>query len=39
MRGSWIADMMDLRDFETKHLINKGLAHIRKPYFRGMIDK
>ena len=39
MRGSWIADMMDLRDFETKHLINKGLAHIRNPYFRGMVDK
>lgn len=34
-----IADMMDLRDFETKHLINKGLAHIRNPYFRGMVDK
>ena len=34
-----IADMMDLRDFETKHLINKGLEQIRNPYFRGMIDK
>lgn len=34
-----IADMMDLRDFETKHLINKGLEHIRNPYFRGMVDK
>lgn len=34
-----IADMIDLRDFETKHLINKGLAHIRNPYFRGMVDK
>ena len=31
--------MMDLRDFETKHLINKGLEHIRNPYFRGMVDK
>ena len=34
-----IADMMDLRDFETKHLINKGLAAIRNPFFRGMVDK
>lgn len=34
-----IADMMDLRDFETKHLVNLGLKQIRNPYFRGMIDK
>ena len=34
-----IADMMDLRDFETKHLINRGLQNIRNPYFKGMIDK
>lgn len=31
--------MIDLRDFETKHLINLGLKQIRNPYFRGMIDK
>lgn len=34
-----IADMMDLRDFETKHLITRGLEHIRNPYFYGMIKK
>ena len=34
-----IADMMDLRDYETRHLIIKGLSNIRNPYFRGMIDK
>jgi single-stranded-DNA-specific exonuclease len=34
-----VADMMDLRDFETKHLVNLGLKQIRNPYFRGMIDK
>lgn len=34
-----IADMMDLRDFETKHLINRGLENIRNPYFYGMIKK
>lgn len=33
------ADMMDLRDFETKHLINKGLKNIRNPFFKGMVDK
>lgn len=31
------ADMMDLREFETKHLINLGLENIRNPYFKGMI--
>jgi single-stranded-DNA-specific exonuclease len=34
-----IADMMDLRDFETKHLVMLGLKQIRNPYFRGMVDK
>ena len=34
-----VADMMDLRDFETKHLITRGLNQIRNPFFRGMIDK
>lgn len=33
-----VADMVDLKDFETKHLINKGLKQIRNPYFRGMVD-
>lgn len=34
-----IADMMDLRDFETKHLINLGITQIRNPYFKGMTVK
>lgn len=34
-----VADMMDVRDFETRRLINKGLQQIRNPYFRGAIDK
>ena len=29
-----IADMMDLRDFETKHIVQKGLAQIRNPFFK-----
>mgnify|MGYP006935837631 FL=1 len=31
--------MMDVRDFETRRLIDKGLQQIRNPYFRGAIDK
>lgn len=34
-----VADMMDLRDFETKHLVMLGLNKIRNPYFRGMVDE
>ena len=34
-----VADMMDLRDYETRHLITRGLENIRNPYFKGMIDK
>ena len=34
-----VADMMDLRDFETRHLVTLGLKQIRNPYFRGMVDK
>lgn len=34
-----VADMMDLRDFETRHLVTRGLTQIRNPYFRGMVDK
>lgn len=33
-----IADMMDLRDYETKRLIDKGLASIRNPFFKQMIQ-
>ena len=34
-----VADMMDVRAFETRRLIDKGLQQIRNPYFRGAIDK
>ena len=34
-----IADVMMMRDFETKHLINLGLKNIINPYFRGMTIK
>jgi single-stranded-DNA-specific exonuclease len=34
-----IADMMDMRDFETKHLINIGLENVRNPYFNAMVKK
>lgn len=34
-----IADMMDLRDFETHHLVTKGLKQIRNPYLKGMVSK
>ena len=34
-----VADMMDLRDYETRHLITRGLEAIRNPYFKGMVEK
>lgn len=34
-----IADMMDMRDFETRHLITRGLENIRNPFFHGMVEK
>lgn len=34
-----IADMMDMRDFETKHLINIGLEDIHNPFFKNMVEK
>ena len=34
-----VADMMDLRDYETRHLITRGLETIRNPYFKGMVEK
>lgn len=34
-----VADMMDLREYETKHLINAGLKNIANPYFKGMTIK
>lgn len=32
-----IADMMDLRDFETKRLIDKGLNAIRNPFIKSIV--
>lgn len=34
-----IADVMDVRPFETKHLVSKGLKQISNPYFKKMVDK
>lgn len=34
-----VADMMDMRDFETRHLITLGLQNIRNPYFYEMVRK
>ena len=34
-----VADMMDLREYETKHLINAGLKNVANPYFKGMTIK
>lgn len=34
-----IADMMDLRDFETRHLITRGINNISNPFFKGMVEK
>ena len=34
-----IADMMDLRDFETKHLIHRGIEDIHNPFFSYMVEK
>ena len=36
---SLVADMMDLREYETKHLIGLGLKQITNPYFKGMTIK
>ena len=34
-----VADMMDLRDFETRRLVDKGLDNIRNPYFKEMVKR
>lgn len=34
-----IADMMDLRSVETKHLIQKGLYNIQNPFFKGLVER
>ena len=32
-----VGDMMDLRDYETRHLVIRGLNNIRNPYFKGIV--
>ena len=32
-----VGDMMDIRDFETRHLVVKGLQQIRNPFFKEMV--
>lgn len=32
-----IADMMDIRDFETKEIINRGLDNIENPFIKEMV--
>ena len=34
-----VADMVDLRDFEAKHLVMQGMSKVRNPYFKGMVEK
>lgn len=34
-----IADMVDMKDFETKHLIMTGLENLRNPFFKNMVKK
>lgn len=36
---SSVADMMDLREYETKRLVEVGLNNIVNPYFKGMTIK
>lgn len=34
-----IGDVMDLRNFETRRLVDKGLAQITNPFFTAMVEK
>lgn len=34
-----VADMMPLNEFETKHLVFKGLSEINNPFLKGMLAK
>jgi len=34
-----IADMMDLKDFETHYLVKDGLQRIRNPFFVEMVNR
>lgn len=33
-----VGDMMDIRSFETKYLIQQGIAHLRNPFIKGMAE-
>lgn len=34
-----IADIMDLRDYETRYICEYGMSHIRNPFIQSMINK
>lgn len=34
-----IADMMDMRDLETRHIITRGIENINNPFFKTMVEK
>ena len=33
-----IADMMDLRNFETRYIVNQGLSHFRNPFLKELAE-
>ena len=34
-----VGDMMDIRNMETRYLIQEGLKKVRNPYIKGMVEK
>lgn len=34
-----VADMVELKDFETRHLVVSGINNVNNPFFKGMVDK
>lgn len=34
-----VADVMDLRDYETRFIVEKGMAYQRNPFIKGMMQK
>lgn len=34
-----IADVMELKDYETRYLINQGMLNIKNPFFKGLCAK
>ena len=34
-----VADMMDIRNLETHHLITKGLSSLRNPFFKALAKR